>query len=79
MSRLLWFRRKFEEGLKLAGLRFVDLVGRPFDSGTAATPMNADDFGPDDDVVVEAMIDPVIVAHDGTVVQRGTVTLKKAR
>jgi hypothetical protein len=43
----------------------------------AATPLNIADFGPDDTLVVEQMMEPILMGPDG-VVKSGTILLKRA-
>ncbi len=71
-----WFQGRLEEALKDAGLKIVDVQGQPFDPGVAATPLNGGDFGAEDALVIDRMIEPIIMGPDG-VVRPGTVMLKK--
>jgi hypothetical protein len=75
-SQLRWHERSIETALASAGLRLVDLAAQPFDAGLPATPLNLDDFDPDDALVVDYMLEPVILGADG-VVRAGTVVLRK--
>ena len=72
-----WFQRQLEDSLTDAGMRIVNVEGHAFDSGMAATPLNIEEFGPEDALVVDQMLEPVIMGRDG-VVRTGTVTLRKA-
>lgn len=70
------FIQKTEESLKEVGLRIVNVEGTPYDPGMAATPLNIDDFGPEDQLVVDKMLEPIIM--EGTVLAKtGTVTLRR--
>lgn len=71
-----WFQQKIEDSLTDAGLRIVNIEGHPFDPGMAATPLNIEEFEPDDVLVVDQMLEPIIMG-DGGVVRTGTVTLRK--
>jgi hypothetical protein len=71
------FVKKIGEALGAIGMRIVDIEGTPFDAGTAAVPINIEDFGPDDSLVVDRMMEPVIMGDDG-LVRMGRVTLRKA-
>jgi hypothetical protein len=75
-SQLRWFERSIDTALAAAGLRLVDLAAQPFDAGLPATPVNLDDFAPDDALVVDHMLEPVILGDEG-VVRAGTVMLRK--
>jgi hypothetical protein len=61
-SQFLWFMKKIE--------------GHPFDPGMAATPLNIEEFEPNDTLVVDQMLEPIIMSKDG-LVKTGTVTLRK--
>ncbi len=71
-----WFQRKVEDSLTDAGMRIVNVDGHPFDPGMAATPLNIEEFGTEDALVVDQMLEPIIMGPDG-VVRTGTVTLRK--
>ena len=71
-----FFIKKIEEGLNRAGLTIVDLSGHPFDAGMAATALNQEDFAPDDDLVVDQMLEPIIMGKSG-LVKRGVVMLRR--
>ena len=75
-SQFRWFQRKLEESLTDSGMRIVNLEGHSFDPGMAATPLNIEEFEPDDALIVDQMLEPIIVGPDG-VIRTGTVTLKK--
>ena len=73
---LRWFQKKLQESLDAVEMRIVSLEGEAFDTGMAATPLNIDEFGSDDMLVVDQMLEPIVMGPDG-VVRTGTVTLKK--
>lgn len=72
-----YFIGKIETCLGDAGFRFVNLEGQSFDTGTAATPLNIHEFGPDDVLVVAETIEPTVMNSSG-LLRMGTVILKKA-
>ena len=75
-SQLQWFLKKTEESLEDVGLRIVNVEGYPYDPGMAATPLNIEDFEPDDRLLVDKMLEPIIM--EGTVLAKtGTVTLRR--
>ena len=74
--QLRWFQKKLQESLDAVEMRIVSLEGEAFDTGMAATPLNIDEFGSDDTLVVDQMLEPIVMGPDG-VVRTGTVTLKK--
>ncbi len=71
-----WFQRKLEDSLTDAGMRIVNVEGHAFDPGIAATPLNIEEFGSEDALVVDQMLEPIIMGPDG-VVRTGTVMLRK--
>jgi len=76
LGQFRWFQRKLEDSLADTGMRIVNVEGQTFDPGMAATPLNIEDFGDNDELVVDQMLEPIIVGQDG-VVRTGTVTLRK--
>ena len=75
-SQLQLFKKKTEESLEDIGLRIVNVEGQPYDPGMAATPLNIEDFEPDDHLVVDQMLEPIIM-DGGSLAQTGTVTLRR--
>ena len=75
-GQLRWFIKKIEESLLEAGFRIVNVEGHPFDPGIAATPLNIEEFGAHDTLVVDQTLEPIIMGNEG-VVRTGTVTLRK--
>lgn len=76
-SQHRYFVRRLEECLAAAGLRFVTLEGEPYITGTAARAVNIAEFGPDDDLVVDQMIEPIVMSAAG-LLRPGTVLVRKA-
>ena len=75
-NQLQQFVKKAEESLEEVGLRIVNVEGYPYDPGMAATPLNIEDFEPEDHLVVDQMLEPIIM--EGTVLAKtGTVTLRR--
>jgi len=75
-SQIRWFLKKVEEALDQANLRIVNVEGHRFDPGMAATPLNIEDFGADDTLVVDQMLEPIIMGKED-LVRTGTVILRK--
>lgn len=77
-SQLRYFQRRLDDSLARGGLRLVNVEGQAFDTGMAATALNIGDFGPDDQLEVDQMLEPILMGPDG--LQRsGTVLLRKAK
>jgi len=75
-NQLRYFQKKVEESLEAAGLKLVNVEGHPFDPGMAAAAVNSGDFGPDDALLVDQMLEPIIMGPDG-LKKQGTVVLRK--
>lgn len=75
-SQYRYYLKRLEETLEGAGLTLVNVEGQPYDPGVAATALNIGDFDPDDVLVVEQMIEPIIMGSEG-LVRRGTVMLRR--
>lgn len=76
VNQLRYFQKKVEESLDLAGLKLVNVEGQPFDIGMAASALNIGDFEPDDILLVDQMIEPIIMGVEG-LKKQGTVMLRK--
>lgn len=77
MNQYRYYLKRLDEILEQAGLRLVDVEGHPYDPGIAATALNIGDFGPDDRLLVDQMIEPILMGREG-LVRAGTVMLRKA-
>jgi hypothetical protein len=75
-NQLRYYLKRLEERLQDADLKLVNLEGQRYDAGIAASALNIGDFGPDDVLVVEQMLEPIVMGSDG-VVRAGTVMLQK--
>lgn len=74
-NQVRYFQRKLDESLATLGLRLVALDGQPYDSGMAATPLNAGDFAPEDTLYVDQMMEPIVMGPNG-VRRTGTMMLR---
>ncbi|MBK7458232.1 MAG: hypothetical protein IPJ42_07405 [Betaproteobacteria bacterium] len=77
VNQLRYFQKKLEESLDASGLKLVNVEGQPFDPGMAASALNIGDFGPDDLLLVDQMVEPIIMGPEG-LRKQGTVMLRKA-
>ena len=57
-------------------MKIVNVEGHPFDPGIAASAINIGDFGPDDILLVDQMVEPIIMGSEG-LRKQGTVMLRK--
>ena len=76
VNQLRYFQRKVEESLDSSGLKLVNVEGQPYDAGMAASALNLGDFGPDDVLLVDQMVEPIIMGPNG-LRKQGTVMLRK--
>lgn len=74
-NQVRYFQRKLDDSLAPLGLRLVTLDGQPYDTGMAATALNAADFGPEDTLYVDQMMEPIVMGPDG-VRRTGTMMLR---
>jgi len=75
-NQLRYFLKRIDETLEVSGLCLVNLEGQPYDPGVAASALNVADFGPDDRLVVDQMMEPIVMGAAG-LVRPGTVMLRK--
>lgn len=76
LNQYRYFIKQLEHILSGEGYRIVNLEGHPYDPGMAAKAVNLDDFAPEDFLVVDQMLEPVIMGDQG-LVKMGTVLLRK--
>jgi hypothetical protein len=77
-NQLRYFLKKVEENLESNGLKLVNVEGQPYDAGMAASALNVGDFGPDDLLLVDQMVEPIIMGPSG-LRKEGTVMLRKVQ
>ena len=78
LNQLRYFQKKVEESLDSNGLKLVNVEGQPYDAGMAASALNLGDFGPEDVLLVEQMLEPIIMGPKG-LRKQGTVMLRKVQ
>jgi hypothetical protein len=76
-NQLRYLQKKIEEHLETAGFTLVNVEGQAFDPGIAASAVNIGDFGPDDPLLVEQMVEPIVMGTNG-LRRQGTVLVRKA-
>lgn len=76
VNQLRYFQKKIEDSLEASGMKIVNVEGQPFDPGMAASAINIGDFGPDDVLLVDQMVEPIIMGSEG-LRKQGTVMLRK--
>ena len=60
-NQFRYYLKRLEESLEAAGMRLVNVEGHPYDPGMAAMALNLGDFGPDDHLLVDQMVEPIIM------------------
>lgn len=76
VNQLRYFQKKLDDSLDALGLKIVNLEGQSYDPGMAISPLNIGDFGPEDQLVIEQMVEPVVMGPEG-LVKSGTAMLAK--
>jgi hypothetical protein len=76
VNQLRYFQKKIEDILDSNGLKLVNVENQPYDMGMAAAALNLGDFGPDDVLFVDQMVEPIIMGPDG-LRKEGVVMLRK--
>lgn len=76
VNQLRYYVKRLEDSLATAEIRLINLEGQSYDPGMAASALNMADFGPDDALVVDQMIEPVLMRGDG-LLRSGTIMLRK--
>jgi hypothetical protein len=73
-NQLRYFQKRLDDSLLAIEMKIVNLEGQLYDPGMAASPLNIADFGPDDRLMVDQMVEPLIMGPDG-IVKSATVML----
>jgi hypothetical protein len=76
ISQLRYFQKKIDDNLNELGLKIVVLEGHPFNAGLAVSVINMEDFEPNDVLVIDQVIEPIVMGADG-LKRSGSVTVKK--
>lgn len=71
-------RTKIAELAKNFHLRMVFFDKKEYDDGLPVTPLNIDEFGKEDRLIIQQTIEPAILTADGQIVKTGTVILSVA-
>jgi len=76
INQYRYYLKRLDDCLSQAGFHVANIEGHPYDAGMAASALNIGDFGPDDVLLVDQMVEPIIMGPDG-LVRSGTVMLRK--
>ena len=77
-NQLRYFLKKIDENLEASGLKLVNVEGLPYDAGMAASALNLEEFAPEDQLLVDQMVEPIIMGTNG-LRKEGTVMLRKVQ
>ncbi|MCI6565312.1 hypothetical protein, partial [Campylobacter sp.] len=75
-NQLRYFLKSIQNNLMECKLEIVNLEGQNFDIGMAATAINMDEFSPNDELIVEQMLEPLIM-QNGVIKKQAVVKLAK--
>lgn len=75
-GQVRYYLKSIEDNLQASDLTLVNLEGQPYDEGIAASAINIGDFDPNDILIVDQMVEPIIMGKNG-VVRPGTVLVRK--
>ena len=76
-GRLEWYIKKLKDSLESLACHIEDFTDRKYEPGMPLTILNLDEFQEDDEIIIDAMIEPVIIGNDGTIVKTGTAMGRK--
>lgn len=76
VNQYSWFSRKIDDLIKEIGMRMITYDNVLYDVGMPITPINIDEFGSDDRLLILYTIEPTIMQGD-RVFKTGTVILGK--
>jgi hypothetical protein len=76
VSQARYFLKKIDDALEAAGMRIVNLEGQLYDPGLPVSALNLGDFAPDDSLIIEQMVEPIVMGSGG-LVRGGTVIVSK--
>lgn len=79
-SKIRFFRRNLDQGLEESGFSLVEpTTGDVYDPGMAVSAINCEDFEPEDELVIDTVLEPIIMSHDGSIKRLGSVIVRKAQ
>ncbi len=77
-NQVRYFLKRINSELEKFSICLVNIEGQQYDSGMAVSALNSADFAPDDILIVEQMVEPIVMGPDG-LIRSGTVMLAKVR
>lgn len=76
VNQYRFYLKRLGENLEHSGMRLVNLEGMGYDPGMAVTAINIEDFAPDDKLLVDQMVEPIIMGQEG-LLRSGTIMLRR--
>lgn len=76
-GQIRWFERKMDEVLEETGWKLLSFEHHPYDPGLPLKALNMADFGANEQLVIDRMLEPAVTDSNG-LVKMGTVLLRKA-
>mgnify|MGYP005962336579 FL=1 len=77
-SLFQWFFKKTLEGLEAADMKIAEIpLGLPYDPGLPVTAVNLDEFEPDDQLIIQQILEPTILDSQNHITHIGSVILAK--
>lgn len=74
-STYLFHKNKIIEFAKRFKLKIVDFTGKNYDCGMCIVPLNSDEFGKEDNLIIKQTIEPTIITDMGDIIKTGTAIL----
>ncbi len=80
LNQVTRFDKHFLAATDIFGLEVLDFTGAEFETGLPIEPINLADFAADENLFVEAMIEPTIkIANAATVIKLGAAVLGRRK
>ena len=76
-SQFAWFFKRVTKALDQSDIKMISLEGKQYEAGDAITPLNIGDFSPDEVLIIQQMIEPIIISN-GTILKTGTALLERS-
>lgn len=77
-KQVVRFDKYFLAATEIFGVEVLDFTGEEFETGLPIMPINLSDFAADENLIVEAMLEPTIkVADSAEIVKCGAAVLRR--
>lgn len=75
-SQFAWFFKRVTKALDQVDIKLVSIEGKEYEPGDAIVPLNIGDFPPEEDLIIQQMIEPIIMSN-GIILKTGTALLER--